>query len=878
MSRPAIALMPARALRRLIRSERHVGGFGRDVPHAHGWVRLEPDGDRLLLPDDVDDPRERWRRAYGLAVLAAFQRLQQDGALPRAAIRERIHHLGQVEVDEVRAVLRKERRMLPPLASETRDGLTWSLFAALWAELETFDALALEHTFPTLSGRAVRALLERDVPLGELLAATRPDDAATLAPERPWREPEPTQTEVHRARLLAKAERAERQGDELRALRALAKTGADVHEREARLRARVEPLLDGIMADALAPDASTVERVARKKLVSELVDRLIEKGRIDFPALRDAVSRNAAKLADLRPRDALFDPLLAADKRVAQALRGPGTWLTGRAGPHRRAEVYRRALHHLSALAFGTRIGRLATKLAIIPALGAWGFLEAVQHTIGLLIHLATGVELELVTWPAIVVLALVIFGLVNLAAFRRGALTALKVARNGLRTVFVTFPRWLFTRPWLVALVRSPPVRALWRFVLEPALIALPFALPLALGLFDLPPPSRVGAVVVLFALALVVLRSPLGDRLEDALTDSAVAIRRAITRHFIPALVTWVIAVFKALVELVERGLHAVDELLRVEPGSSRLRTVLLVAVGLPWRALAYVARLYLNVFIEPKYNPLKHFPAVTIGHTLILPLWVPLTHAFEAALAPLGPTLATTIAATTVFVLPGLFGFLVWELKENWRLYAANRPATLRPVVIGSHGESMRRLLVPGFHSGTLPKLFAKLRRAAGRRDAAGRARRLRALEAQREHVAHAVADFMARDVLAFVPASTPPVRPEVELASNRISVALGPVTITFEEQSGLVLADARGPVDAALAHALDGAWRKAAVDLLRRDLAARADGAPYDVDERGDGPVLVVWPGPGYAREEVKPLDDLRLALRPLSWRDWVAGWP
>ena len=39
----------------------------------------------------------------------------------------------------------------------------------------------------------------------------------------------------------------------------------------------------------------------------------------------------------------------------------------------------------------------------------------------------------------------------------------------------------------------------------------------------------------------------------------------------------------------------------------------------------------------------------------------------------------------------MLPGVFGFLVWELKENWRLYAANRPRDLHPVMVGSHGES-------------------------------------------------------------------------------------------------------------------------------------------------------------------------------------------
>jgi len=40
--------------------------------------------------------------------------------------------------------------------------------------------------------------------------------------------------------------------------------------------------------------------------------------------------------------------------------------------------------------------------------------------------------------------------------------------------------------------------------------------------------------------------------------------------------------------------------------------------------------------------------------------------------------------------------VFGFLVWELKENWRLYEANRREFLGRLVVGSHGETIGRLL--------------------------------------------------------------------------------------------------------------------------------------------------------------------------------------
>src|SRR5438876_11244753 len=98
--------------------------------------------------------------------------------------------------------------------------------------------------------------------------------------------------------------------------------------------------------------------------------------------------------------------------------------------------------------------------------------------------------------------------------------------------------------------------------------------------------------------------------------------------------------------------------------------------------------------------------------------------------------------------------MFGFLVWELKENWRLYEANRSEGLRPVIVGDHGETMGGLLRPGIHSGTLPKLFAKLRkserRAPGDADEKGAFKRLESLH----HVEESIRRFVERDLIALL----------------------------------------------------------------------------------------------------------------------------
>jgi hypothetical protein len=46
------------------------------------------------------------------------------------------------------------------------------------------------------------------------------------------------------------------------------------------------------------------------------------------------------------------------------------------------------------------------------------------------------------------------------------------------------------------------------------------------------------------------------------------------------------------------------------------------------------------------------------------------------------------------TIFLLLPGLAGFLVWELKENWRLYAANRPPSRRTMLRLTSAASVSR----------------------------------------------------------------------------------------------------------------------------------------------------------------------------------------
>ncbi len=220
----------------------------------------------------------------------------------------------------------------------------------------------------------------------------------------------------------------------------------------------------------------------------------------------------------------------------------------------------------------------------------------------------------------------------------------------------------------------------------------------------------------------------------------------------------------------------------------------------------ALSYVIRIYVNILIEPQVNPIKHFPVVTVSHKIMLP-WLPtLTRLMAAPLTPfLGFEAASAFAGANVLLLPGAFGFLVWELKENWRLYEANRPARIPRIVIGRHGETMVRLFKPGLHSGTIPKLFAKLRRAV--RDAYSSDPKANGVVARRRQDLHEVGEeidrFFDREVLALFRIAGLPrlsqysVR-SVDLATNQALTAIGPadgatfVIDLFEDRDELRLA--------------------------------------------------------------------------------------
>ncbi len=272
-------------------------------------------------------------------------------------------------------------------------------------------------------------------------------------------------------------------------------------------------------------------------------------------------------------------------------------------------------------------------------------------------------------------------------------------------------------------------------------------------------------------------------------------------------------------------------------------------------------------------------------------------------------------------TVFLVPGAFGFLMWELKENWRLYAANRQTNLEPIVVGEHGENVVQLLRPGFRSGTIPKLYAKLRRAGRKSFWTGRWGGVRKY---REHLHEAeehLRRLVDRELLAILRQS--PLWPfdeiatgEIHLGSNRISIELycpdlstHGMWLELEESGGVLVAGItqRGWFDQltpatrqTLLDALAGFYKISGVSLVREQLEERLPlgSLSYEVVEQG----VLVRPRDGRGAARLYPLQqgsdtahvdvssgepivvmpaaDCRamiFAWNPISWQRWVAMW-
>ncbi len=660
-----------------------------------------------------------------------------------------------------------------------------------------------------------------------------------------------------------------------------------------QVRQTLRPKLAAAIAEVGLVPANPPEEVARHKMVEELLDRVIDRGFIAMGDLRDAISRNQLKMRDVSNwRAFLRDELLHLDRLLARSLDGV----------YRRGEIYLRLPQRMSSLAFGTNIGRFITRFIAVPYLGAFVLLEAIQHVV----HMFTGdpelpavatelagdalpaptmgaatsalysaageaaqaatreafppSNIHLNSWPSILIVGSVLLWLLHADRLRQVLFRLIRWAFRKFYGIVVELPSEVLRLGIVQKIVNNRPTRLFYRFVLKPAFFGFVVWFAMRSGGLDFGVSLRVA--LLFFVLVNLVLNTRAGRSMEEQGGDLILRIWRKLGWRVLVGLFQYIVDAFKWLGDAVDQLRYNIDEYLRFRTGDSRLSTVGKLIGGALWFFVSYVIVFVFTLLVEPQINPIKHFPVVTVSHKVILPLGP----VFVEELSPfIGAAKANTIVWSTIWVIPGMFGFLVWELKENWKLYRANRPKHLKPVIVGHHGESMLGLLRPGFHSGTVPKLYGKLRKIERKRIWRDVSKTERKCWLGLHHTEESIARFVDRDLLHLIEQSRAWGGVDmhvghVHLGGNCVHIELTCPTLS-DEPAHLILEEQSGWLVASIAEAgwlhkvsvqqldafkacLSGFYKLAAVDMVREQIEAviDVDDHPYDVDERG----IVVWP--------------------------------
>ena len=173
-------LVPPRILRRIIKTDRDIGGLGLQVPHRKSYVidrepllriasasELDVAPNRklpktlLLLQRPGDDwlnNTERneilvqyWQFLFHARLDHETNKQLENGRLNEETVFEHVQTLGQIEFEEINAVLRQERYLLPPINPCT----VFAEFLAVYFELHYFARPLLAHYFPAIENHAL---------------------------------------------------------------------------------------------------------------------------------------------------------------------------------------------------------------------------------------------------------------------------------------------------------------------------------------------------------------------------------------------------------------------------------------------------------------------------------------------------------------------------------------------------------------------------------------------------------------------------------------------------------------------------------------------------------------------------------------------------
>ncbi len=640
---------------------------------------------------------------------------------------------------------------------------------------------------------------------------------------------------------------------------------------EERLRSRFRPVLTDAMHDVGLRASNPPEQTAFQKMIEELLDRVVQFGFFTYSDLRDAISGNNLKLPDLHDARELVrgDPLILLDRRLASALDGV----------YRPSEIYLRVLQKITAPNFGTRVGRWLTRNITFPFGGALLCLEGIDKIIfevykyldraddfvplfgplSVLLGFVAPSRYPTSLYPTVapslfLLLSLFFFGVFYRPRFRQRIRAVLGGTWRACRFVIIDLPVRLLPLKLLRSVLKSWPLQLFYGFFLIPSIVCviLWWFVPTA---FD--DPWR--AALIILAVELLFNTRPV-HAAGEAATRAALRVFDWLRSGLIPGLFRLMVRFIKQLTDGMEYVLYTVDEWLRFRSGDSRFSMVLRALLGVFWFPISYATRLYMLVLVEPGFNPLK-VPISILAAKFVYPIilaahW---EQRLPAALAPyLSEYIAYPFVGLTLWLLPDAFGFLFWEMKENWKLYRANRPGYLGAVNVGPSGETFLHLLKPGFHSGTLPRLYAQWRNAGRQAYETGAWRAARACRESLVRVEEAIHRFLEREMLVLLHQS--PGWEKRPLSVGEVLLASNVIRITFrhagypDQAFRLAIAERDGRLIASIE---EPGWLPEIPPVERETLSRALEGL-YDL-------AGVDW------------VEETESAPEPIAWTEWVAAW-
>ena len=439
-------------------------------------------------------------------------------------------------------------------------------------------------------------------------------------------------------------------------------------------------------------------------------------------------------------------------------------------------------------------------------------------------------------------ILGIFLWMILHRPKFRRSVVKLLTRMWNASRWLVYELPVSVIDSPWVHRVLDSRGFAVFKGYVLRPAMVTLVLVGTAQLLVFK---SLSLRTWFENFLILNLFLNSPAGRSLEERVLDICVRAWHELRFRIFAVIYHLVMDLFYDAMQWIEQSLYTVDEWLRFRSGDPRRFVLLKIIIGSVWGVVSYVIRFVITLLVEPQINPIKHFPVVTISHKILLPYTFHLKTLIHNSVGLNRMTEATAlaIASTIVLLAPGVIGFLVWELKENWQLYVANRPKGMRPVRVGSHGESISGLLRPGFRSGTLAKIYTKLRSALRLESDPGHGYRSTHQLAAIDEVSLAVRRFVERDFCALLEETQLLGGAHVTLkqllpATNRFDIELHnshhpdrPATLRWEDLEGWLLAsvvelgwmaDLPVEIQRQLNVALTGLYKHAGVDITREQI--------------------------------------------------------